>query len=294
MNSKRRWQQVIALGGALLVAAALLPSGSVRAQTPVGVVVNGQKEAIPGVVIVDGVSYGPAEEILPRFGFKVEMASDRFWLRAFGRGTVITLVQGRPTLYTPAGETELPRAPFAYDNYAFMVPLRLLFEAYGARVSWDEEAQAIVIDDPDRPPYEEPQKEEVAQEPAPQPRIPFTEEDLWLLAKIIYAEAPDPDEPFLGQVAVGAVVINRVLAPGFPKTIRDVIYAPGQFQGIRNELFAKGPSASALQAAKAALYGEDPTRGALFFYDPRRATSKWIFTLPVTVEIGHHRFARAP
>ncbi|MDI3269685.1 MAG: cell wall hydrolase [Bacillota bacterium] len=293
MKTKTRWQQAMVLGGALLVAAALLPVGPVQAQTPVAAVVNGEKEAIPGLVVVDGVTYGPAEEILPRFGFRVEMASDRYWLRAFGRGQVLTLIQGRSSLFTISGEVSLPQAPFSQGDYAFMVPLRALLESYGATVEWDEEARAVVIADPDRPPYEEPQKE-VAKEEPPQPRVPFTEDDLWLLAKIIYAEAPDPDEPFLGQVAVGAVIINRVLTPGFPKTIRDVIYAPGQFQGIKSRLFARGPSTSALQAAKAALYGEDPSQGALYFFDPSRASSQWIFTLPVTVEIGHHRFARAP
>ncbi|MBE3591040.1 MAG: cell wall hydrolase [Firmicutes bacterium] len=167
-----------------------------------------------------------------------------------------------------------------------MAPLRPLAEALGVKVGWDAGTSTITLEDPKAPapPPAEPERK---------PRLPYTEDDLTLLARIIYAEAPDPAEPFEGQVAVGAVVINRALSGRFPKTIHDVIYAPGQF-AVRSPLFKKDPSPSARKAAEAALYGADPTHGALFFYDPRTATDPWIRTLPVLATIGHQRFATLP
>ena len=114
------------------------------------------------------------------------------------------------------------------------------------------------------------------------------QEDLELLARIIYAEARG--ESFEGQVAVGAVVLNRVAHPSFPKTIREVIYQPGQFTAVRDRQIELTPNETAYRAALAALEGHDPSNGAIFYYNPKTATDPWIRTRSEVKRIGNHKF----
>ncbi len=114
--------------------------------------------------------------------------------------------------------------------------------------------------------------------------------DLYLLARIISAEARG--EPYVGQVAVGAVVLNRVKLASFPDTIAGVIYQKGAFSALSDGQFDKPISDSAWNAARDALNGWDPTGGAIYYYNPQKTTSKWIYTRPVLVTIGSHVFAK--
>ena len=114
--------------------------------------------------------------------------------------------------------------------------------------------------------------------------------DVELLARAIYAEARG--EPFLGQVAVGAVIINRVKHKGFPSTVRGVIYQPGALCTVKDGQINLKPGETARRAALLALSGVDPTDGSLYFYNPAYATAKWTKKKPVTAEIGNHVFAR--
>ncbi len=115
-----------------------------------------------------------------------------------------------------------------------------------------------------------------------------TSEDAYLLAKLIYAESRG--EIFEGQVAVGAVVLNRVKDPRFPKTIRDVIYQPWQFETVLDGQINLMPDAIAIQAADAALSGADPTGGALYFFNPSKADGSFFNTLTYLCTIGNHAF----
>ena len=123
--------------------------------------------------------------------------------------------------------------------------------------------------------------------------INISREELMLLAHLIHAEARG--ENFTGQVAVGAVVLNRASSPYFPETIRDVImqktYNLYQFSPVGDGSINLTPDENAIQAALQALKGEDPTNGALFFYNPDISSDKWIRTLPVITKIGNHVFA---
>ncbi|MCG9967248.1 cell wall hydrolase [Pelotomaculum terephthalicicum JT] len=118
-------------------------------------------------------------------------------------------------------------------------------------------------------------------------------EDLMLLARLIHAEARG--ESFEGQVAVGAVILNRLASPHFPKTIREVIYQKSsrvyQFSPVGDGSINLEPNEKAMQAAVQALQGTDPTGGALFFYNPDISRDQWIRTLPVIIRIGNHVFA---
>lgn len=113
--------------------------------------------------------------------------------------------------------------------------------------------------------------------------------DLYLLAKCIHAEARG--ESYVGQVAVGAVILNRVASPDFPDTIYGVIYQPWAFTAVHDGQINLEPEASAYQAATDALTGWDPTYGSLYYYNPVTATSSWIFDRQPVVTIGKHIFA---
>lgn len=119
----------------------------------------------------------------------------------------------------------------------------------------------------------------------------FKGDDRDLLAKIIYAEARG--EPFNGQVAVGSVVLNRVESSDFPDSIKKVIYQDGQFSSLLDGQFYLTPNETSYRAADRALDGEDPSQGALYFYNPRTAkTLWWLTTRKKTTEIGDHVFAK--
>lgn len=113
--------------------------------------------------------------------------------------------------------------------------------------------------------------------------------DLYLLAKCVYAEARG--ESYVGQVAVAAVILNRVESSQFPNTISDVIYQPYAFTAVQDGQINLEPNQTAYSAAKDALNGWDPTYGCLYYYNAETATSKWIYTRKTVVTIGKHVFA---
>ena len=114
--------------------------------------------------------------------------------------------------------------------------------------------------------------------------------DVNLLARIIYGEARG--EPYSGQVAVGAVVLNRVKSSSFPNTISGVIYQSGAFDAVRDGQINLTPDSTAKKAAQDALNGWYPTYGAIYYFNPSTATNKWIWSRPMTVTIGRHRFCK--
>lgn len=112
--------------------------------------------------------------------------------------------------------------------------------------------------------------------------------DFELLARIISAEARG--EPYIGQVAVGAVVLNRVESSSFPDSIAGVVYQPGAFTAITDGQINEAVTDSARRAAREALNGSDPTGGALYYYNPDKTSNKWIRSRPVITQIGAHLF----
>lgn len=109
-----------------------------------------------------------------------------------------------------------------------------------------------------------------------------------LLARLISAEASG--EPYSGQVAVGAVVLNRIKHPSFPNTLPGVIYQSGAFTCITDGQFNQPVAESAYRAARDALNGVDPSGGAIYYFNPSTATSSWIWSRPLITVIGKHRF----
>ena len=116
----------------------------------------------------------------------------------------------------------------------------------------------------------------------------YSQSDYNLLARLISAEARG--ESYTGQVAVGAVVLNRVAHPSFPDTISGVIYQKGAFSCLDDGQFNEPVAESSYRAAQDALNGWDPSGGAIYYYNPVTATNKWIRSRPVIVTIGKHVF----
>ena len=114
--------------------------------------------------------------------------------------------------------------------------------------------------------------------------------DVNLLARVIYGEARG--EPYTGQVAVGAVVLNRVKSSSFPNTISGVIYQSGAFDAVKDGQINLSPDSTVKKAAQDALNGWDPSNGAIYYFNPATATNKWIWSRPMTVTIGKHRFCK--
>ncbi len=112
--------------------------------------------------------------------------------------------------------------------------------------------------------------------------------DYHLLARIISAEARG--EPYVGQVAVGAVVLNRVEHPSFPDSVSGVVYQPGAFTAITDGQINEAITESAYRAAREALNGSDPTGGAIYYYNPSKTSNRWIRSRPVITQIGEHLF----
>ncbi|MBQ7831034.1 MAG: spore cortex-lytic enzyme [Clostridia bacterium] len=117
----------------------------------------------------------------------------------------------------------------------------------------------------------------------------FSSSDVYLLARTIYAEGRG--EPYTGQVAIGAVVLNRVRSPQFPNTISGVVYQKHAFTAVSDGQINLTPNETAMKAARDAISGWDPTGGAIYYYNPAIATSAWIFDRQTVTVIGKHVFA---
>ncbi len=118
----------------------------------------------------------------------------------------------------------------------------------------------------------------------------FSRSDLDLLARVVYAEARG--EVYQGQVAVAAVVLNRMKDPAYPKTIPEIIYQPQAFSCVNDGQINLQPQSSAVKAANEALSGVDPSHGALFFFNPAKTSNRYIWSRPQIITIGNHIFAR--
>lgn len=114
------------------------------------------------------------------------------------------------------------------------------------------------------------------------------EENVRLLASAIHGEGRG--EPYEGQVAIGAVILNRVNSEKFPNSIPGVIFQGGAFDAVADGQISLEPNETAFQAARDALNGWDPTEGALYYWNPSTATSRWIWSVPITKSIGRHVF----
>ena len=117
----------------------------------------------------------------------------------------------------------------------------------------------------------------------------YNESETYLLGRLVHGEARG--EPYVGKVAVAAVVLNRVKSPSFPNTISGVIYQSGAFDAVSDGQINLTPDEDSLRAARDALNGWDPTGGCLYYYNPATATNGWIWSRTVQLSIGKHNCA---
>ena len=115
------------------------------------------------------------------------------------------------------------------------------------------------------------------------------ESEIYILARLVHGEARG--EPYVGKVAVAAVVLNRVRSASFPNTISGVVYQSGAFDCVADGQINLTPDADSIRAARDAMNGWDPTGGCLYYYNPATATNSWIWTRQVQLSIGKHAFA---
>jgi len=120
--------------------------------------------------------------------------------------------------------------------------------------------------------------------------IGFKNSDVQLLAQCIYSEGRG--EPYIGQVAIGACVMNRIKHPSFPNTIAGIIYQPGAFSAVADGQINLQPDETAFKAAREAMNGSDPTGGAIYYFNPDKTSNKFIWSRPQIKKIGKHIFAR--
>lgn len=118
----------------------------------------------------------------------------------------------------------------------------------------------------------------------------FSSSDIYLLSKVIEAEARG--ESYTGQVAVGAVVLNRVKSSSFPDSVSGVVYQNGAFSAVTDSNWSVSPSSTSRKAAQDAINGWDPSGGALYYYNPAKTSNKWIRSRPIIAVIGAHVFCR--
>ena len=118
----------------------------------------------------------------------------------------------------------------------------------------------------------------------------YSSSDVYLLAKVIAAEARG--ESYTGQVAVGAVVLNRVDSSSFPDTLAGVVYQKGAFSAVTDSNWSVSPDSTSKKAAQDAINGWDPSGGALYYYNPAKTSNQWIRTRPVITTIGRHLFCK--
>ena len=115
------------------------------------------------------------------------------------------------------------------------------------------------------------------------------ESEIYILARLVHGEARG--EPYVGKVAVAAVVLNRVRSASFPNTISGVVYQSGAFDCVADGQINLTPDADSIRAARDAMNGWDPTGGCIYYYNPATATSAWIWSREVRLSIGNHSFA---
>lgn len=121
-------------------------------------------------------------------------------------------------------------------------------------------------------------------------RLGLSEEDLKLMANAVHGEARG--EPYIGQVAVAAVILNRVQSPSFPNTVSGVIFQPGAFTAVADGQIWLTPNETSRKAVQDALNGSDPSGGCIYYFNPVTATSKWIWSRPQVKQIGKHIFCK--
>ena len=221
--------------------------------------------------------------------------------RFFAPNARFILLDGETRVMGMPDAPEQTVAPKMTDNHLF-VSIRFFADVFGWGTEWNQDTRTVILREvegvqPQEAPIEAQAISEEVDEPDPYAAIGYVpnQDEIDLLIRLTSAEAPG--EPHKGQVAVAAVVLNRVRSPRFPDTITGVINQPGQFCVVANGQINRSVASGVPAAVEEALSGSDPSQGALYFFSPSRIspsstqTWNWINSLTILVEIGTHQFA---
>jgi len=255
---------------------ALMPSGQVQAKDDNKIYLVRSGDTLSAIALRFGVTVEALQAVNNINGSKI-MAGSRLVIPVGARETVGYRIQPGDNLYRIAKkfglttrylkQTNNLTSSLIYPGQVLFIPI---FPKYGGE---PREAKTVVANNGSI--------------------IALSEKEINLLARLIHAEARG--ESLLGKIAVGAVVLNRLAHPSFPKSLQEVIYQKNtnvyQFSPVQDGSINLEPDEESLEAAMEAIRGVDPTGGALYFYNPNTATDRWIKTLPTTKPIGNHIFA---
>lgn len=282
--SRRRLGVLLALALTAVLLMGITPAAA--SGSPISV--NGEPLALEAPAITkNGRVFVPVRDLAEALQAQLFFYQDVAVTLNHGVQSVTLRVDNPAAILNGATET-IEDVPFIAHERIY-IPLRLTSENLGFSVEWDAETQSITITKVD-PQVATAAFDSPAAGETGEAHVAYTDQEFELLARVINAEAYS--EPYEGKVAVGNVIINRVLHPKFPNTIWDVLHAPNQFTVVFNGQINRPVRPDSYEAAREALYGADRSHGALYFYNARVSTSSFWQGRPMTVEIGNHRFTR--
>ncbi len=253
------------IGGALSVTAA-----AQSAYRTISVTYNGKSVLEGEALLIDSVTYVPFRNICDVLGEGTVRWNDVTKTASY----IADDLRISAPCYAKYIEVNGVRVPCESGvkniNSLIHVPIRLMADAFGVEVQWDPSYKVHLTD----------------KETSPQT---YDEEDLYWLSRIISAESKG--EPMSGKIAVGNVVLNRVVHPDFPDTVKGVIFEAGQFTPVKNGTLYDTPTSESVEAAKRCLDGETVTADALYFCNPAIATGTWMQrNCTYCMTIGNHAF----
>lgn len=274
---RREWMKYVA--GIMIFLFMLV--GVVEASSDIDITVNGQvlEQASALTKVIDQSVYVPLRSIAESLGAEVDWLPEDQAVEVTNATQHVRLWLGLEQATVNGEVVKLEKVPFAEAGRTF-VPIRFLSESLGMNVNWVQATRSVTI-------------ASSVEAMAPKAVINYSAEDKKWLALIIEAEAGG--EPLEGKIAVGAVIINRVQSDLFPNTITDVIFEKSygyyQYTPVETKYIYKvEPSKETYEAVDRALSGEDPSEGALYFFNPKHTTSQWLKSRKVIKDIGAHRF----
>lgn len=293
--SLRHFRLAVAIAAILLVGQ-FSGTGSVAiAAEPPTISVNGEHFMTSHPVrIIEGRALAPIQDIAALSRGQVYF-DPRTGLCRYVSATVgFVLVTSRSEIIG-VDEIQQPIPPSVIENGHLLVPVRLMAEIFGWSIDWDGDNQVILLEQVDTASDAVQQHNLDVESRTPARIYEPTTEEMDLFLRLISAEAWG--EGIEGKLGVAAVVINSMLSPHFPDTMHDVINQPGRFSPVSDGSINHIILDTAREAAERALRGEDPTLGALYFYNPliaSQAGREFHETLRFTVQIGNHRFSTLP
>ncbi len=323
----KKHNKIITILSLILFISTFFVTSHVDAQT-IQLEINGEKFTQGELISIEGRTYIPIRSVAELLGAEVEWDGQSQEVSIIQNQIIVKFMVGGKVIHRN-GVSLLVDAPAFIQNKTTYVPVRFASEALNYKVGWDpinyiisiEKKPVYVVEEGEtlssiseklsipmeklvewnqletellsigQELFLEPVELTTVNELKAKAVIDYQKEEIEWLARIIFAEAQD--EPFAGQVAVGAVIIHRAQDPRFPNSIKDVIFQPGQFTPVRTgKIHNIVPDKSAYQAAEEAIMGNDPVVGALFFFNPKVSTSSFFTDKVVIADIGNHRFVQ--